>query len=59
MATKSPRPASKARRLPSKVLGRSAATGGFIMRPVAKGASVSLRDIRKAILAVRSNGTKK
>lgn len=59
MATKSARPASQARRLPSKVLGRSAATGGFVMRPVAKGASVSLRDIKRAIAAVTSDGSKK
>jgi hypothetical protein len=57
MATKSARPASHQGRLPSKVLGRSAATGRLVMRPVAKGASVSLREIRRAIAAV--NDTKK
>jgi hypothetical protein len=29
------------------------------MRPVAKGASVSLRDIKRAIAAVTSDGSKK
>jgi hypothetical protein len=59
MATKSARPASNDGRLPSKVLGRSAATGGFVMKPVAKGASVSLRDIKRAVAAVTSGARKK
>ena len=31
------------------VLGRSEATGQYVMRPVSKGGKISLREIRKAV----------
>jgi hypothetical protein len=44
----------KAGKSRSQVLGRSAATGMFVLKPASKGGSISLSEARKAVRTIRS-----
>jgi hypothetical protein len=60
MATKSSDSAAhRSDRHGSKVLGRSAATGRYVLKPVPKGGSVTLRDAKRAVAAVAADSKKK
>jgi hypothetical protein len=55
MASKSSdSPSRKTTKSGSQVLGRSAATGMFVLKPASKGGSVSLSDVRKAVRTIRT-----
>jgi hypothetical protein len=55
MASKSARPDSPKRsRSGTPVLGRSAATGLYVLKPVAKGSSLAIRKTRTAVRSLHS-----
>ena len=55
MATKSSDSLSrKTGKSGAQVLGRSAATGMFVLKPASRGGSVSLSDVRKAVRTIRA-----
>jgi hypothetical protein len=51
--------ASTAQKSSRETLGRSAATGRFVLKPVKKpGMSISVKDVQKAIERIRAEGLK-
>lgn len=58
MATRSETIDSSGGRQPGSVLGRSAATGRYVLKPASKTGAISLRDAKTAV-AHLSNGKKK
>ena len=47
-------PVSKAAKQPSSVLGRSAATGRYVLAPASKLGSISLKQARTAVESLRN-----
>jgi hypothetical protein len=54
MASKSSDSPSRKTTRSAQALGRSAATGMFVLKPASKGGSVSLSDVRKAVRTIRA-----
>jgi hypothetical protein len=60
MATKSSdSPARKSDKQDAKVLGRSAATGRFVLKPASKRGSISIREANTAVKTVSGSNKKK
>jgi hypothetical protein len=60
MATRSSDSAARrSDRQDSKVLGRSAATGRFVLKPATKGGSISIREANTAVKTVSGSNKKK